>query len=59
MTIIDERIKIAKERQETCNTCDQFVQSTKTCKECGCLMPLKTLFPWANCPLGKWKSYRA
>lgn len=53
---ITERFKVSKERLDVCETCDQFNSEKKICRECGCQMTYKTLFPWANCPLGKWKA---
>jgi hypothetical protein len=45
---------VASERMDICNGCDRLIQATKTCKECGCFMTLKTKLPNAECPLGKW-----
>ena len=47
---------IAKERLGICNGCERFIKSTTQCKECGCIMKLKTKLPNASCPLGKWDS---
>lgn len=55
-TIWTERKRIAKERLEVCETCDRYENGK--CKECGCLMEVKTMFPYSNCPLNKWESYR-
>lgn len=41
------------QRYEICKTCPSFT-SLKTCKECGCIMPLKTKLSDASCPLSKW-----
>lgn len=41
-------------RYETCMGCDRLFKPTRTCKECGCFMALKTYLKDAYCPLGKW-----
>lgn len=41
-------------RYEICTVCDKFNSTFKTCKECGCFMPAKTLVPGSRCPLDKW-----
>jgi hypothetical protein len=53
----EERSKKAKERLEICNSCKYFDASIFMCRECGCFMKLKTLFPSSKCPIGKWSSY--
>lgn len=55
-TIWTERAKKAKERLAVCDTCDRY--DGLTCKECGCVMKLKTMFPTSKCPLNKWSSYK-
>jgi hypothetical protein len=40
-------------RIEICRACDSLT-FMKTCKECGCLMPIKTWMTNVSCPLGKW-----
>ena len=40
-------------RYDICKDCSSFT-ILKTCKECGCIMPLKTRLANAVCPLGKW-----
>lgn len=46
---------IAEKRLEICRGCDRFIKSTTQCKECGCIMKLKTKLPNAGCPLHKWE----
>lgn len=46
--------QIAAERFDICLGCPQLIQATNQCKECGCIMSLKTKLPNAECPLGKW-----
>lgn len=41
-------------RFRTCKACDHIFLPTRTCKECGCFMALKTWLKDAECPLGKW-----
>lgn len=42
------------ERLDICNGCDRLFKATKTCKECGCFMSLKTWLKDATCPIDKW-----
>lgn len=51
-TIWAERARKAKYRLEICETCDRY--ENMICKECGCVMKMKTMFPTSKCPLGKW-----
>ena len=51
---VSEEIKI--KRLLICNTCDQFNKRLKTCKQCGCYMPAKTMFATSKCPLSKWET---
>lgn len=37
----------------TCKACDRYSAVTTQCKECGCLMSLKTWMKGNTCPLGK------
>lgn len=41
-------------RYDICNGCDRLFKPTKSCKECGCFMALKTWIKDAHCPLNKW-----
>ncbi len=41
-------------RMQVCNNCEFFYQTSQICKKCGCIMPLKTKLPNAECPVGKW-----
>jgi hypothetical protein len=41
-------------RFDTCKGCDSLFKPTRTCKECGCFMALKTWLIDASCPLQKW-----
>jgi hypothetical protein len=42
-----------EQRYEICKSCDSFT-ALKTCRECGCIMPLKIKISDASCPVGKW-----
>jgi hypothetical protein len=57
-TVFARRREIAKDRLDICKTCEQYVEATTQCKECWCFMSAKTLWPSADCPLGKWDSYK-
>jgi hypothetical protein len=50
--------EIRDERLEICNACPQLIKLTSQCKECGCLMNVKTKLPNASCPLGKWDAIK-
>ena len=41
-------------RFNICKECDRLFKPTRTCKECGCFMAMKTWLRLAECPLGKW-----
>jgi hypothetical protein len=43
-----------KERLDICQVCPKFIKLTSQCKECGCIMKLKTQLINATCPLNKW-----
>lgn len=45
---------IAAERMEICKLCPEFISTTTQCKQCGCIMKLKTKLPNASCPLNLW-----
>lgn len=49
---VDE--KLHKARLTICSECERFFKPTKTCKECGCFMIVKTRLKNASCPLLKW-----
>ena len=44
---------VRESRYDICKACD-FLSVLKTCKECYCIMPLKTRLVDAVCPIGKW-----
>lgn len=50
------RKKIAKDRLSICVECDKYNAVTTQCKECGCIMLIKTILASSSCPLNKWSS---
>lgn len=44
----------AERRMSICVECPSLLKLTNQCKECGCVMSLKTKIEKATCPLGKW-----
>ena len=45
---------IQEQRYAICKECPEFVSLTTQCKQCGCIMQLKTRYAGAVCPLKKW-----
>ncbi len=45
--------ELQEQRYEICKSCDSFT-ALKTCRECGCIMPLKIKISDVSCPVGKW-----
>jgi len=43
--------EIRNERFDICKGCDRLFKPTRTCKECGCFMALKTWIANASCAL--------
>jgi hypothetical protein len=41
-------------RLDICKGCDQLLPIVNVCKQCGCLMNIKTRIYSSTCPLGKW-----
>ena len=46
--------ELSKARYDICLSCDKFINLTKQCRECGCIMPVKVKLQNAQCPLEKW-----
>jgi hypothetical protein len=44
----------SKSRLDVCKGCDQLLPLVNMCKQCGCLMNIKTRIYSSSCPLGKW-----
>lgn len=45
---------VRDQRFAVCKGCDRLFKPTRTCRDCGCFMGLKTWLKGATCPLGKW-----
>lgn len=41
-------------RYSVCKQCPEFIPLTTQCKQCGCVMKVKSGMKLATCPLGKW-----
>jgi hypothetical protein len=41
-------------RLEVCGGCPSFESSSNRCRECGCVMTIKTQLAVSTCPLNKW-----
>lgn len=48
----DEEVSAA--RFEICKACPRLIKATSQCRECGCIMNIKTKLEKAECPLHKW-----
>jgi len=46
--------EIKETRYSICQQCPEFISLTTQCKQCGCMMKLKTGLEKASCPIGKW-----
>jgi len=46
--------QISSSRYEICKSCPELIDLTKQCKQCGCIMTMKTKLINASCPLSKW-----
>lgn len=44
----------AEQRLTICKSCEKFILPTNQCRECGCIMTMKTKLTNASCPLAKW-----
>jgi hypothetical protein len=49
----EKKVHTVGERIEICKNCEDL-SAVKTCKHCGCFMPIKLRFKWMKCPIGKW-----
>lgn len=47
-------MSIADSRFAICQECPFFINLTKQCSKCGCMMTLKTKLESATCPERKW-----
>jgi hypothetical protein len=48
----------AEQRLIICRQCEKYNDLLVQCMECGCFLKAKTLWPYTDCPLGKWGSYK-
>jgi hypothetical protein len=46
--------EIKMQRLATCKKCTHYVSKLKTCTQCGCYVPAKTMFAKTTCPVGNW-----
>lgn len=56
-TPFTRRREKAELRLSICKECDKYNSLLVQCMECGCFLKAKTLWPYTDCPLGKWGSY--
>jgi hypothetical protein len=49
---VDE--EISTKRYDICKVCPEFIKLTTQCKQCGCVMKIKSKLELASCPIGKW-----
>lgn len=49
---------VVESRLAICETCDRFNKDSRTCQQCGCFMPLKTVMANMACPIDKWTEWR-
>lgn len=59
LDLLNPRTKHAAEelsisRMSICQSCPELIKLTTQCKQCGCIMNLKTKLEAAKCPIGKW-----
>ena len=46
--------EIKESRYSICKQCPEFIDLTTQCKQCGCVMKIKSGLYHATCPIGKW-----
>jgi hypothetical protein len=44
----------SQDRLAICKTCPELITPINVCKQCGCLMNIKTRIFSSACPLNKW-----
>jgi len=47
--------ELSENRYNICLVCPELINLTKQCKQCGCIMSVKTKIQNAACPLKKWE----
>ena len=45
---------VRNSRYSICKSCPEFIALTTQCKQCGCVMKIKSGMSKASCPIGKW-----
>lgn len=50
--------EMAAERMKICKECEHYNATTTQCRECGCFMKAKTMWPNSRCPLNKWGPHK-
>lgn len=46
--------EVKEARYSICKQCPEFIDLTTQCKQCGCVMKIKSGIQDASCPIGKW-----
>jgi hypothetical protein len=46
--------EVRNARYSICKSCPEFLVLTTQCKQCGCVMKIKSGMEKATCPIGKW-----
>lgn len=52
-----ERAKKSRERLSICIDCEHLEKQYYVCKQCGCFLKGKIMFPNSVCPIDKWGKY--
>ena len=52
--MVKEKITLSESRMEICNECEFLFAGF--CRQCVCLMSVKTKLKSSECPIGKWKA---
>lgn len=54
--LINVSVKKKQERLSICSSCEFYNSLISQCKQCGCLLEIKTLWASEKCPIDKWTS---
>ena len=54
MKVLEALKRRVAERMSICRECDQYLEGTKRCRDCGCFLPAKAAVISLHCPIGKW-----
>lgn len=57
MNILDWKASedVINSRLSHCNACEHLNYTLGVCKQCLCVVAMKTALRQAECPIGKWK----